>query len=72
MTMRARKLIGTILLLILIAVYSLGAMAVAMVLQMHSGNKIIELIYYLVAGTLWVIPAAVIIKWMQKWDEPNR
>ena len=71
MTMRTRKLIGTILLLLLIVVYSLGAMAVAMVLQMQNANKIIELIYYLVAGTLWVIPAAIIIKWMQKWDEPN-
>ena len=71
MTMRTRKLIGTILLLLLIVVYSLCAMVVAMVLQMQGGNKLIELIYYLVAGTLWVIPAAIIIKWMQKWQEPN-
>ena len=71
MTMRTRKLIGTILLLLLIVVYSLAAMAVAMVLQMQSANKIVELIYYILAGTLWVVPAAIIIKWMQKWEEPN-
>jgi predicted membrane channel-forming protein YqfA (hemolysin III family) len=71
MTMRMRKLTGTVLLLVLIVVYSLCAMAVAMVLQMQSSNKIIELIYYVIAGTLWVIPAAIIIKWMQKWQEPT-
>jgi predicted membrane channel-forming protein YqfA (hemolysin III family) len=71
MTMRTRKLIGTVLLLLLIVVYSLGAMAVAMVLQMQNANKAIELVYYVVAGTLWVIPAAIIIKWMQKWEAPK-
>ena len=59
MTQRKRKLIGTIALLALIMVYALLALAVAIVLQVRDANKIAELIYYVVAGLLWVVPAAL-------------
>ena len=68
MTIRTRKLIGTVALLALIVVYSLLAMAAAMILQMQSTNKAIELAYYILAGTLWTIPAGAIIWWMQQPD----
>jgi peptidoglycan/LPS O-acetylase OafA/YrhL len=66
MTPRIRKLVGTIILLVVIAVYSLLAMAAAVILQVNEANKTIELIYYVTAGLLWVLPAGLIIKWMQK------
>ena len=68
MTMRTRKLIGTALLLLLMISYSLLAVTVAVVLQMQSANKAVELVYYFVAGTLWVIPAGALIWWMQQPD----
>lgn len=68
MTQRQRKLIGTIALFALIAVYALLAVAAAMVLQVHEANKVVELIYYAVAGLLWVLPAGFLISWMQKPD----
>ena len=68
MTQRKRKLIGTIALLALIMVYTLLALAVAIVLQVRDANKIAELIYYVVAGLLWVVPAAWLISWMQRPD----
>jgi peptidoglycan/LPS O-acetylase OafA/YrhL len=68
MQQRQRKLVGTIALLIMIGVYATLALAVAVVLQVQNANKIVELIYYVVAGLLWVLPAAVLIKWMQKPD----
>ena len=68
MTQRKRKLIGTIALLALIVVYALLALAVAIVLQVRDANKVAELIYYVVAGLLWVVPAAWLISWMQKPD----
>jgi hypothetical protein len=61
-----RKLVGAILLLLVIAIYSLAAMAAAIILQVNEANKTVELIYYVVAGLLWVLPAGLIIKWMQK------
>lgn len=66
MTPRIRKLTGAILLLILIAVYSLAAMLTAVVLQINEVNNTVELLYYVSAGLLWVLPAGLIIKWMQK------
>jgi hypothetical protein len=68
MTQRQRKLIGTIALFALIAAYALLAVAAAIVLQVHSANKVVELLYYVVAGLLWVVPAAWLIWWMQKPD----
>jgi peptidoglycan/LPS O-acetylase OafA/YrhL len=68
MQQRQRKLAGTVALLILVCVYAALALAVAIVLQVQNANKIVELIYYVVAGLLWVLPAAFLIKWMQKPD----
>lgn len=68
MTQRTRKLIGTVAMLALIIVYAFIALAVAVVLQVQNANKFVELIYYVVAGLLWVLPAGVIIKWMQRPD----
>jgi Protein of unknown function (DUF2842) len=66
MTQRQRKLAGTFALLLLIAVYCTIAVGVAIVLQVQNVSKIVELIYYLIAGLLWVLPAGIIVKWMQR------
>lgn len=70
MTIRTRKLIGTVALLALIIVYALLAMAVAIILQKQTENKLVELAYYVLAGTLWTIPAGAIIWWMQQPERP--
>lgn len=67
MHIRTRKFIGTILLLVFLTVYSLAAMMVAIALQVNA-SKFIEVLYYIVAGLIWVIPAGAIIWWMQKPD----
>ena len=63
MTPRIRKLIGTVLLLIVLAIYALAVMLVASVL-VTDGNKVIEMIFYAIAGLAWVLPAGYLIKWM--------
>ena len=68
MTIRTRKLIGTMALIALSRVYALLALAVAIVLQVREANKFVEIIYYVVAGLLWVLPAGAIIKWMSAPD----
>jgi hypothetical protein len=65
MTPRSRKLIGTIMLLIFLSVYALLAMVAAVILQVNA-SKVVELLYYVIAGLLWVLPAGWLIKWMQK------
>lgn len=66
MTPRTRKLAGTIALIALITVYAFAALAVAVVLQVNNTSKLGELAFYVIAGLLWVFPAGILIKWMQK------
>lgn len=68
MTIRTRKFIGAIALLVLITVYSLAAMMVAIALQVNA-SKWVEVLYYAVAGLAWTIPAGAIIWWMQQPDD---
>ncbi|MFM7083924.1 MAG: DUF2842 domain-containing protein [Hyphomicrobium sp.] len=65
MTVRSRKLLGTIGLLIFLTVYAFVAMMIAIILQVNA-SKTLELLYYLVAGLAWVFPAGLIIQWMLK------
>ena len=67
MTNRTRKFIGAIALLVFLTVYALAAMMVAVVMQVNA-SKLAEVIYYLVAGLAWTIPAGVIVWWMQQPD----
>lgn len=69
---RTRKLVGTILLLVFLITYALLAMAFAIVMQMDKANGALVLAFYAVAGLIWVIPAGIIVQWMQKSPpEPN-
>ena len=63
MSIRTRKFIGAILLLILVAVWALLAMAVAQFV-FSSTNSVAAWIYYVVAGMGWVLPAMPLIRWM--------
>lgn len=69
MTSRTRKLIGAIVLLVFLAIYALLALAVAVVLQVNTTSKFVELAYYVIAGLIWVIPAAFIVSWMSRSDD---
>lgn len=67
MTQRTRKLVGAVALLVFLSVYALLAMLAAVVLQVN-GSRIAELVYYVVAGLAWVVPAGLLITWMQRPD----
>jgi uncharacterized protein DUF2842 len=62
---RLRKLIGGIVLIVLVVTWALIAMALAQS-PVVKANGLIEVIYYVVAGLGWVLPAMPLIKWMSK------
>ena len=65
MRIRTRKLIGTIALFSLAIIWSLLAMALAQsVLTSISGFTAV--IYYVIAGLGWVLPAMPLISWMSR------
>ena len=67
MSIRTRKLIGTVALLVLVSVWGLLAMALAQSVLTDINGFVAE-IYYVVAGLGWVLPAMPLISWMAKPD----
>ena len=67
MTIRTRKFLGAIALLLVAAVWSLTGMVVAQMPWLaHSG--LLQAIFYVVAGMGWVLPAMPIVSWMSRPD----
>ncbi|MBX4964386.1 DUF2842 domain-containing protein [Rhizobium binae] len=60
---RLRKFIGTILIIVLVLVYALVANTIA-VATLGNAPWWGHLLYFLLTGLLWILPAMVIIKWM--------
>jgi hypothetical protein len=67
LTIRTRKLIGTVALLAFLCAYALAAMLAAVVLQVRE-SRLIEFLFYMVAGLAWVLPAGLLIRWMHRPD----
>jgi hypothetical protein len=67
MTARTRKLIGTIVFLLSLAAYAtlaavIGSGRIALAPQW------VQVAFFLTAGLAWVIPAGLLIRWMQRSD----
>ena len=69
LTSRARKFIGTFILVAFVTVYALIAMAIgARLLEDAAGWQ--RFAFYIIAGIAWVIPALPLVRWMQRPDPP--
>ncbi|MEC9342638.1 MAG: DUF2842 domain-containing protein [Pseudomonadota bacterium] len=68
MSQTLRKMIGTVVLVALIAVYALVATAIAAA-KLAEAPAWVHFLYFLVTGLLWVLPGMVVVSWMLK---PNR
>lgn len=65
-----RKLVGTVLVLVSIVVYSIVAGAIYA--NFLAGAPWWALIvFFAVAGALWFFPATWIVRWMSRPDEPR-
>ena len=67
MRRRTRKLVGTMVLIPFLIAYALIAMSIGAVRVVGSSTPV-QVLYFLVAGLLWVIPAGVLVRWMQRPD----
>ena len=67
MKIRTRKLLGTIALLLLAAIWSLTGMAVAQAPWLATSG-VLQAMFYVVAGMGWVLPAMPIVSWMSRPD----
>ena len=63
MRLRSRKFIGAIALFVLVIVWALVAMALAQSPAIRD-NSVISVMYYIIAGLGWVIPAMPLVRCM--------
>lgn len=63
MPLRLKKFIGTILIVILVSLYAVLATTIA-TLTLSSSPWYVHLLYFLLSGVLWILPAMLIIRWM--------
>ena len=62
--MRLRILIGSVLLVLGLAIYAVLVAAVAQ--RVLPESIAVAILFYGVTGTVWVIPAALLTRWMQR------
>jgi len=65
-----KKLIGTLFTLGWLLVYAIVAVGVARHLLPHA-NGLVTFLYYLLAGTLWIIPVGLLLPWMHRDARPK-
>jgi uncharacterized protein DUF2842 len=63
MSLRIRKLIGAFALFALVIIWSLLAMGLAQFI-LPSTQGLVAVVYYVVMGLGWVLPAMPLIRWM--------
>ena len=70
MTIRTRKLLGAVALLLLAFVWSMMGMVMAQ-FPLIANSGWLQAVYYVVVGMGWVLPAMPIVSWMLRPD-PER
>ncbi|WP_275790392.1 DUF2842 domain-containing protein [Pararhizobium gei] len=70
MPVRLRKMIGMIIIVVLVIVYALVATTFASLL-LGTSPWWVHLLYFFLTGLFWVLPAMLVIKWMEKPAKPR-
>lgn len=63
MSNAARKLFGLVVLLAGLFLYALLAMRLAVAVL--PDNLIVQTLYYIAAGIVWIVPAVPFVRWVQ-------
>jgi hypothetical protein len=69
MTQSSRKLVGTVITLVILVIYAWAAMLVYEAFLTGAPPWAL-LTYFAVAGLLWAVPISFVIRWMARPDRP--
>jgi hypothetical protein len=70
MSVRIKKLIGAIVLLVWLPFYALIASGIGVRVLPHA-HWLVAILYYALAGTLWIIPIGLMFPWMHREPQKN-
>ena len=62
--MRLRILVGSLALILGLAAYA--ALVTAIAQRILPGGVAVAILFYGIAGTVWIVPAALLTRWMQR------
>ncbi|VVT16590.1 DUF2842 domain-containing protein [Rhizobium sp. EC-SD404] len=65
MPVRLKKFIGTFAIVALVIIYALVATTIA-TYRLAESPWWVHLLYFLFSGVLWVVPAMLLISWMER------
>jgi len=65
LTPRYKKLIGAVIIIVWVPVYALVAMRLGVAI-LPEANSLVALVYYMIAGTAWIIPIGLMLPWMSR------
>ena len=65
LTPRYKKLIGAVVIIVWVPVYALVAMRLGVAI-LPEANSLVALMYYVIAGTAWIIPIGLMLPWMSR------
>lgn len=71
MPVRVKRLIGTFIIVGLVVVYAFFAMTIA-TYRLAGTAWWQQLLYFLLTGILWVLPAMFVISWMERPSRRSR
>lgn len=67
MRRRTRKLVGTFAMLAFVCAYALIVMVVAQG-RLQDASRVVQGLFYFVAGVGWILPLMPLIRWMERPD----
>jgi hypothetical protein len=65
LSVRTKKLIGAVIVLVWLPVYALLAMSLGIRVLPHA-NGVVQFLYYAVAGMAWIVPIGLMLPWMSR------
>jgi len=65
MHVRTRKLIGSVVLLLFLLVYAVAVASIGAG-RITEASPLVQLLYFVVAGLAWVLPAGLLLRWMAR------
>jgi len=65
MHVRTRKLIGAVVLLLFLLIYAVAVASIGAG-RITEASPLFQLLYFVVAGLAWVLPAGLLLRWMAR------
>jgi predicted tellurium resistance membrane protein TerC len=66
MSVRAKKLVGGAVMILLVIAYALAAMALAQARVIQEGGTLLQTVVFAILGLAWVVPLLPLIRWMER------